>query len=1045
MQKKLFCLVPLLALFSLTSCDEIIQNNNNIIIEETNEENDDKKKVYEEIKEVMDYDTFLEKLHIRNDNKYTIYTIDESDLFFVMICKDDEKYVTFKSIDGNTNNINCYRYDNSNPICVGKIDIENEKTIIELISNDYIFLDLDESKYNEDTFPNLLSSMIHLFSDYSCQEMNSYIEKTNEFNLENYSVDIILKRWNREVTKSEYVYNNDNLVSYTEYDVVNKEYKITKKDEFIYDENGNKIGEKKYKLINKELVLFYETGTLDNVTQKKDITFENEINGVYTEKYEFTYIDEKEVSRINYIYSDNKWVPTKKYENTYENGNQLECIYSVYKDEEWIFKDKSTYEYDETGTRITINSFRYLDNEWVVNAKEIRINSRWYYQTIVDIINNELSKKTESTYDEKGNVLTKLISKFENDNWILHHKYVYTYNENGACIEENDYVYKRNEWHLFQKSINQNNKWLIKEYYIYNEDGSMYSKYEYSYDENDTCITTSKSDYENDLLVEIEDLINNEWKDRVLFIQEDGKYLFKFVYTYIDNGCITIQSYYDDNNEWVLNSKEENIYNENGSFLSQTTSFRENDDWALESKVEYTYDNDRHTETITISKYIDGKWINTSKKRLINGNMLQELSVSLKNGKLDIKTEYTYDENGTLITQEESEYIDNDWLVVSRKNLINGQMCLEFRIATRKGEIVGKDEYTYDTEGNRITTISSKYIDNKWIEVQRETLINGSMHRLLSISLDSNDKYIEKTESEYDENGNNTSKTISNYVNDGWVLDTKTKYTYDENNTLVFEEESKYIDNKWILTSKKGLFNHKMLIEYSLTFKNGKMYEKLEQEWNDHGYRLSTMRYRYIDNDWVLVQQLKWIKGSERVLLNTTYNSKDEFDTKTESEYDENGNLLRRLDSKYIDGEWLPVFMQDSVNDTSFNVILVDGKPSEKYEYENLYSEDGKTEITRISHYENKIWVYYSKTEKIYDKNYNHILTMKYIYENNDWVNSKKEEYIYAENGALSKMITSNYMDGSWKYHMKEEYSYDDTNGCTTTFYIFMSGEWVEV
>ena len=62
---------------------------------------------------------------------------------------------------------------------------------------------------------------------------------------------------------------------------------------------------------------------------------------------------------------------------------------------------------------------------------------------------------------------------------------------------------------------------------------------------------------------------------------------------------------------------------------------------------------------------------------------------------------------------------------------------------------------------------------------------------------------------------------------------------------------------------------------------------------------------KYVNNEWVKINESKWINGLRKELLKISFNPDDTFNTKEEYTYDENGKLLTETHYTYENGQWV--------------------------------------------------------------------------------------------------------------------------------------------
>lgn len=171
---------------------------------------------------------------------------------------------------------------------------------------------------------------------------------------------------------------------------------------------------------------------------------------------------------------------TTKTQVTYTANNQLyqEILYAKQPDSQWLLQTTTTYTYNEKDLLAewiednedfadTKMVYTYNDN----NCLLTKIGSKWYEDEW------ELESKEEYTYDEHNNMKTYEIFVHENEEWKPRYKWLDTYTDQGWL--ETDTCYK-----------------YINSYGLHYID-------EYTYDADGNRLSLISTDYENDELLGI--------------------------------------------------------------------------------------------------------------------------------------------------------------------------------------------------------------------------------------------------------------------------------------------------------------------------------------------------------------------------------------------------------------------------------------------------------------------------------------------------------------------------------------------------------------
>ena len=341
--------------------------------------------------------------------------------------------------------------------------------------------------------------------------------------------------------------------------------------------------------------------------------------------------------------------------------------------------------------RITDVKLQSLQSEMIVQSDN-DITYRLDGYTSVSFNENDLTSKTESTYDENGNRTLIIYNSWDTNtqSFVPIYKREYTYDENG-----NTTLYiNNNSWDTNTQSFVPTNKYE----YTYDENGKRTLYIHYSWDTTtQSFVLNTKYEYTYDE--------NGNQTIRIYYTWDTNTESFvpntKHEYTYDENGNQTISIYYtwDTNTEsFVPNNKYEYTYDENGN---ETLRIRYNWDTTTQSfvpnnKYENTYD-----ENGNRTLFIYYNWDTTTQSFVPNQ-----------------KFEYTYDENGnnTLMIYYGWDTNTQSFVPTNKYEYTydeNGKRTLYIRyywnITTQSFVPTNKYEYTYDENGNQTLYIISSW------------------------------------------------------------------------------------------------------------------------------------------------------------------------------------------------------------------------------------------------------------------------------------------------------------------------------------------------
>ena len=1005
MKKKLFCLVSLMAVFGVTSCNKSLELNNknqdsNGIQDVNNyKDTDSARMAYEEFKYDLSYDEFLSKVEVIYDDSYIAYRYNALDIYFVFVLRDGAPVSCVRSEVGTIKHLKGYRYINSNWVEALDLDIQNDITTID---------------YNRDVSIDPNRWYFVLVSNYSYETLLSRIidevcicgfatnSKTYIKNVgvpKNGSVNITTIKDNK-CGKIEYTYENYLPQRVIESKMDENDSWTYFKFEYEHNKNGDLFTRKYFEYINNEWVLIEKDKLVNDIMREE----------------------------LYVIFLDNAfWY---KYEQVYdENGNVTEYIYYDYKDNEWIPSSKQECEYDENGNRITKIDYKYIESKWMISSKtEYDKNGEKISKTDFYFKNNKYNYYCKYEFDKNGNWHAEITYRYKDNEFVPHHKYEYEYDEKGKKIKEIHYEYINNEWVTVSKSklINGN---MLTEFVIHTKDNQLDSKYEYEYDEKGKKIKEIHYEYINNEWVTVSKskLINGNMLTEFVIHTKDNQLDSKREYKYDENGhAITRIDYNYKENKWIPSSKYEEEYDNCNKIISQHYYKYKDNEWIFDAKTEYKYDDSASIISSTSFEYINDEWVVVTKFKEINGKMCKYLDIRTVDHKFKEKYEYEYDDNGNKITAIYSKYDGNDWVLST------------------------KSEYEYDESGNEITQIDYKYY-NEWFMISKWKLINGEKSKVVgSHSFSSEGKIISYGIYEYDDKGNIIVVINYHYDNKRLVPTIKYEYTHDDNGNSLTEVGSNYIDNEWVLSTKseyeyddKG--NRIIEINYEHDGNGWVLSTKSEYEYDEKGEKIKEIHYVYINNEWVTVSKSKLING--KMLTEFVIHTKDnQLDLKREYKYDENGHTITRIDYNYKENKWIP---------------------SSKYEEE--YDNCNKIISQHYYKYKDNEWIFDAKTEYKYDDSASIISSTSFEYINDEWVvvtkfkeiNGKmckyldirtvdhkfkeKYEYEYDDNGNKITAIYSKYDGNEWVPSKKYEWEYGTGWQTLTNEYVYENNYWVLV
>ncbi len=291
-----------------------------------------------------------------------------------------------------------------------------------------------------------------------------------------------------------------------------------------------------------------------------------------TSKEQIAYDDNKrEISRQAYDWQGS-WTPLLRTLHSYTAFDSLSLLLrEFWQNEQWDLAYRFEYSYNENRLRASVVTegsggkqrqiYTYDASDQLLSTMVQRwINEEWVNFDIA--ING---------YDENGLVINSLIQSWNGTNWVNDTQTIHTYNEEQQMVSSTEQEWDGFDWqnterHLMEYDENGNELLLTFQYWIDNWTNQSRTTYGYSTEgllsfiQRDNC--------------------EDQW------IGIDQKF-----YTFYDEGDLleSILEKYWDGIEWVNTSKQEGEYDENGNESNVYTYQWWNEVWNLTNLQSFTY------------------------------------------------------------------------------------------------------------------------------------------------------------------------------------------------------------------------------------------------------------------------------------------------------------------------------------------------------------------------------------------------------------------------------------------------------------------------
>ncbi len=238
--------------------------------------------------------------------------------------------------------------------------------------------------------------------------------------------------------------------------------------------------------------------------------------------------------------------------------------------------------------------------------------------------------------------------------------------------------------------------------------------------------------------------------------------------------------------------------------------------------------------------------------------------------------------------------------------------------------------YNYNESGNLVSENEKAYFlkTNKILRETAYEYVNDTLKNETTIRYDENGNQIQKVYVEY-ENASETLRIEYKNENGEFVKSYECQTEYDSNDIVKNKSVFKLIEEKWIQTYKYN--NYLVIFSIETSVDGLELKHKSEYEYDDNGHLLKYVESNFSEDNWIFAE--KW-----------------EYDGR----YDDEGSFIgTRIDYKYVDNNW--------VN-------------SEKYVWELILSGQ---------------WVYSKNDWELIEKNER--LFSHYKWENDEWVLIEKK------------------------------------------------------
>lgn len=664
---------------------------------------------------------------------------------------------------------------------------------------------------------------------------------------------------------------------------------------------------------------------LDDVEYLDSITEYGPYNYFY--KKVWTYDEFGRIVEVN-VYPTNATFSRKEERSYSEGGKKITIIY--YENE----NDSLVEDYKAERTIVAKNDtcsdyYRMESGKWVlVEQIEGIYDDAGRPCTFINYLpDRETGRKSEYRYDDDGHCIQEYTYSGRDEDWTLTGQVDRSYDERGNC------VYVRSQRinsqtgsiagdSLMEQSFDEKNRRTSYSLMKWDYSRSSWAgkqKYSLAYDERGNVV-------EN--VVYAWDTANNDWqpkdktsrsydeKARLIsdasYTWQDGKWTgfgFKYEKAYDRNGNLVSDVSYawdDRENRWTFRSSTTNVFDTDGNMIHTTT----NDGYGAQ---EYIWEEgkiiwerkDYTTDGELLSSTRRIEYVDESGR-----DTLIEEYYRYKEGNWEEteKVKYTYDDNGKQINGMTYRFENGEWVL---SNGFKYEVKVEGNTETRQ-------KFTWNSFYKRWDEIPNDEV-RTYDEAGRIKMILTRM-KVWDNATDTHWENDEKTEYYYDSYGNKIGYQICDWYESEqqWIYRSKEEYVFDAAGNQTSEAHYMYdaAHSEWMgglmwQAEYDDLGNQTLLISYNFGYSNPSL--KTESRYDEKGNLLERATYdmTYRDGVW------DW-QGNARTIYafdpdtetHLEYNLTFNFETQSwdgnrmERETDAQGNVLSEIWYKWVDEEW---------------------------------------------------------------------------------------------------------------------------------------------
>ena len=436
--------------------------------------------------------------------------------------------------------------------------------------------------------------------------------------------------------------------------------------------------------------------------------------------------------------------------------------------------------------------------------------------------------------------------------------------------------------------------------------------------------------------------------------------------------------------------------------------------------------------------------------------ILRDSTVSYLEDNRSLKTVYTYDESGRLISEVTYKYSkpNENGIIWEGEQSCRGWDGSSLRFSDTQGYLPSLSDETYEKMVGKTMHLDIKAVagegttirvaDGWWGQYVPDTPVKAGD----TFSFEFTEEMA--VNMKYGSGGagkdlvfmSNNGLTITKFYYDAEtgvkeMLSTKKEHKYDAIGNYAGYIEYYWKNDDWVISYsdfKETLYDEN---GREIGFISPYLSAKYEYFTDTDGKEIGYIYYSLMDGEWIPQSKIEYtFDANGDITGGIVFSPKDGewiVVSKFESAFDAAGREIVEIDYNLNDDEWVVYYKYEYAYDANGNEILnagynwKDGKWVASYKYEFAYDEHGNQTYNASSYELDGVWFnsFENKLEYTYDANDNIICQIQFQKSGGTWEEVVKNEYTYNANGNIISQLHFQKSGGMWEESSKYEYIYD--------------------